>query len=108
MLPLREQGYRAAFPQKRKTLSKQGLERSDGAGGDDVHRTLEGPHQLLDAHDVYVCGHPDQALSLAQEYGLFPMTFNEMNMRPGPARKGAGNHQPRKAAPGPKIDPSPR
>src|SRR5262249_16725374 len=48
------------------------------------------------------------ALSLAQECGLFGIAFNEMDLDAGSTRKGAGDHQARKSATRAEVDPDAR
>src|SRR6516164_3771269 len=106
ILPLGEQAHRTAFPQKRKALIEQGLEGSDGARGDDVRRPFEARHEILDARGMHACRRLGDALSLAQECGLFIIAFNEMDMSTGAARQRAGDHQAGKSAARAEVDPN--
>src|SRR6516162_8493303 len=107
ILPLGEQARRTAFPQKRKTLIEQGLERSDGARGNDIRRSLEARHEILDARGMHACRRLGEALSLAQECGLFGIAFNEMDVSTGAARQRAGDDQAGKSAARTEVDPNP-
>src|SRR5215467_12956961 len=105
ILPLGEQAHRTAFPQKRKTLIEQGLKRSDGARGNDICRSLEACHEIPDARGMHACRRLGEALSLAQECGLFGIAFNEMDMSTGTARQRAGNDQTGESAARTEVDP---
>src|SRR6266487_122162 len=108
ILPLWEQAHRAAFPQKRKTLIEQGLEGGDGARGDDVSLALEARCEILDSRGMHACRRFGEALSLAQECGLFCIAFNEMDMSAGATRKRAGDRQAGKSAARAEVDPNAR
>src|SRR5262249_39118779 len=64
--------------------------------------------EILDSHRMHARRRFGEALSLAQECGLFGIAFNEMDVGVGLTRERAGDHQTGKPAARPEVDPDAR